>query len=79
MLPLTCGLIATPIRTRTQTQGSPCPGRLDEYLGYYEARSRSNQRWYRHLNIAQLVAAALIPVVASLNASGLSAFTETTG
>lgn len=44
--------------------------RLSEYLDYYEARSRTNQRWYRILKIAQLVAAALIPVVVSVNVSG---------
>ena len=44
--------------------------RLSEFLDYYEARSRTNQRWYRLLKIAQLVAAALIPVVVSVNVSG---------
>ena len=44
--------------------------RIDTYLDYYDKRSLFNQRWYRRLKITQLVAAALIPVVASVNASG---------
>jgi Protein of unknown function (DUF4231) len=43
--------------------------RLEESLAWYDRRSADNQRWYRGLKIAQLVAAAAVPVFAGLSAS----------
>jgi hypothetical protein len=43
--------------------------RLDDQLGYYNRRARANQRSYRSIKIAQLIAAALVPVVAGLGTS----------
>jgi Protein of unknown function (DUF4231) len=43
--------------------------RLDDQLGFYDRRARNNQRWYRGIKVAQLVAAALVPVVAGLGTS----------
>jgi hypothetical protein len=43
--------------------------RLVEELAWYDARARSNQRWYRAIKILQLVAAALVPVMAGVGAS----------
>lgn len=54
----------------TDTVEAQVMRRLTQQLRYYEARSRTNQRWYRFLKIVQLVAAALIPVVVSVNVSG---------
>jgi hypothetical protein len=43
--------------------------RLAEELGWYGARARENQRWYRAIKVVQLVAAALVPVMAGIGAS----------
>jgi uncharacterized protein DUF4231 len=41
-------------------------GRLDDQIGWYEARSRWNQLWYRSLKIAVIVVAASIPVLSGV-------------
>jgi hypothetical protein len=43
--------------------------RLAEELRWYDARARDNQRWYRAIKVAQLVAAALVPVMAGMGVS----------
>ncbi len=43
--------------------------RLIEELGWYDARARKNQRWYRVIKILQLIAAALVPVMAGMGVS----------
>jgi hypothetical protein len=43
--------------------------RLAEELRWYDARARENQRWHRAIKIAQLVAAALVPVMAGMGVS----------
>jgi hypothetical protein len=43
--------------------------RLAEELRWYDARARKNQRWYRAIKVLQLVAAALVPVVAGMGVS----------
>jgi hypothetical protein len=43
--------------------------RLAEELRWYDARARDNQRWYRAIKVAQLVAAALVPVMAGVGVS----------
>lgn len=43
--------------------------RLAEELRWYDARARQNQRWYRAIKIVQLVAAALVPVMAGVGVS----------
>jgi hypothetical protein len=43
--------------------------RLTEELRWYDARARENQRWYRAIKVAQLLAAALVPVVAGAGVS----------
>ena len=35
--------------------------RLDDQIGWYDRKSASNQKWYKGLRMAQLLAAALIP------------------
>ena len=44
-------------------------GRLAEELRWYDARARENQRWYRAIKVVQLVAAALVPVMAGVGVS----------
>jgi hypothetical protein len=43
--------------------------RLAEELGWYDARARKNQRWYRAIKVLQLIAAALVPVMAGMGVS----------
>jgi hypothetical protein len=43
--------------------------RLAEELRWYDARARNNQRWYRAIKVVQLVAAALVPVMAGIGVS----------
>jgi Protein of unknown function (DUF4231) len=47
----------------------PTWARLEESISWYDRRSADNQRWYRGLKIAQLAAAAAVPVFAGLSAS----------
>jgi hypothetical protein len=43
--------------------------RLAEELRWYDARARNNQRSYRAIKVVQLVAAALVPVMAGIGVS----------
>jgi hypothetical protein len=43
--------------------------RLAEELAWYDTRARKNQRWYRAIKVLQLIAAALVPVMAGIGAS----------
>lgn len=43
--------------------------RLADELGWYDARARKNQRWYRAIKVLQLIAAALVPVMAGVGVS----------
>jgi hypothetical protein len=43
--------------------------RLAEELAWYDARARKSQRWYRAIKILQLIAAALVPVMAGIGVS----------
>jgi hypothetical protein len=42
-------------------------GRLEDQIAWYDAKSGFNQRWYKRLKAAQLICAAAIPVVATLD------------
>jgi hypothetical protein len=42
--------------------------RLESQIGWYSAKSRSNQRWYKALKACQIVIAAAIPVAVALDA-----------
>jgi hypothetical protein len=39
--------------------------RVDDQIGWYDRKSASNQRWFRRLRIIEIVAAALIPLLAA--------------
>jgi hypothetical protein len=43
--------------------------RLAEELRWYDAHARENQRWYRAIKVVQLIAAALVPVMAGVGVS----------
>ncbi|MDH3443607.1 MAG: DUF4231 domain-containing protein [Deltaproteobacteria bacterium] len=38
--------------------------RVDDQIQWYDRKSASNQRWFRRLRIVEIVAAALIPLLA---------------
>lgn len=46
-------------------------GRLEDQIAWYSRRSASDQRWFRILKGVQLVAAAAVPVAATLDAPGV--------
>lgn len=55
--------------TGAAVMADPTWGRLEESISWYDRRSGDNQRWYRGLKVAQLAAAAAVPVFAGLSAS----------
>jgi hypothetical protein len=55
--------------TAEDAMRSPARQRLEDQIEWYDAKSRSNQRWFKLLKICQIVTAAAIPVAAA--ASGV--------
>ena len=49
--------------------GDPTFDRLEDQIGWYDRRSRTNQRLFKLVKGVQLVAAATIPVIATLDAA----------
>ncbi len=49
-----------------QTDG--VQARLAEQIVWYDSKSEHNQGWFRRLKVAQIVAAAAVPVVAGVSA-----------
>ena len=43
--------------------------RLDDQITWYDSRSEENQHWFRGIKVAQIVAAAAVPVAAGASAS----------
>ena len=54
----------------------PIIERLEDQIGWYDVRSRSNMRWYKRLKISEIGAAAMIPFLA---ASGIPRAVIVTG
>jgi hypothetical protein len=48
--------------------GSPAWDRIQEQIGWYDTKSRHNQRWFKGLKVCQIVTAAAIPVAAGVSA-----------
>lgn len=48
--------------------GDPTFERLEDQIGWYDRKSRANQRFFKLVKGVQLIAAAAIPVVATLEA-----------
>ena len=44
---------------------SPALARVEDQIGWYDRKSRYNQRWFKALKTCQIVAAAAIPVAAT--------------
>lgn len=51
-----------------QTAASGTLARLEDQIGWYDRKSRHNQRWFKVLKICQLVLAAAVPVAAGESA-----------
>ncbi len=44
-------------------QAHPTLERLEDQIAWYDRESRAAQRWYKSLKLAQIVTAALLPLV----------------
>ncbi len=51
------------------TQGNPTLQRLEDQIAWYDQKSTVNQRWFKWLKVAEIVAAAVIPFAAGFGAS----------
>jgi hypothetical protein len=60
----------------TNLTPDPIIERLEDQIGWYDVRSRSNMRWYKRLKISEIAAAAMIPFLA---ASGIPRAVIATG
>ena len=47
---------------------NPTVERLEEQIAWYDQKSMENQRWFKRLKVAQIVAAAIIPFAAGISA-----------
>jgi Protein of unknown function (DUF4231) len=54
----------------------PIMERLEDQIGWYDVKSRSNMQWFKRIKMTEIIAAAVIPLLA---ASGLRYATVTTG
>jgi hypothetical protein len=50
------------------SEESPAWARLQDQIGWYDAKSQLNQRWFKALKVCQIVVAAAIPVAAAASA-----------
>ena len=48
-------------------QENPTQKRLEEQIDWYDKKSAFNQRWFKRIKIIELIAAALIPLLAGLS------------
>src|SRR5262249_53999523 len=53
----------------------PTWDRLEEQLAWYDRKSQSAQQTYKRLKLAQIVIAAVVPIVAALEAPALATAT----
>jgi len=50
---------------------NPAFERLEDQLSWYDSKSMENQRWYKRLKIAEIIAAAIIPFAAGFDGLGI--------
>ena len=55
-------------REGVPSEESPAWARLQDQIGWYDAKSQLNQRWFKVLKVCQIVVAAAIPVGAAASA-----------
>ena len=60
--------ITTDERESVPSAESPAWARLQDQIGWYDAKSKLNQRWFKALKVCQIVVAAAIPVTAAASA-----------
>jgi hypothetical protein len=60
--------ITTDKRDSVASEESPAWARLQDQIGWYDAKSQLNQRWFKALKVCQIVVAAAIPVAAAASA-----------
>src|SRR5271165_7657706 len=54
-------------------RSDPIIDRLEDQIGWYDAKSGKLQKTYKRIKVVEIIAAALIPFLAALHISGLSA------
>ena len=57
----------------------PIMARLDEELNWYDVKSQLNQRYFKRIKIAEIVAAALIPFLSAINFRHVTLWTAALG
>lgn len=50
---------------------NPTLERLEDHIVWYDRKSGTNQKWYKFLKLLQIVAAAMIPLAAGIDAPPL--------
>jgi hypothetical protein len=53
--------------------------RLDEQIGWYDRKSRSNMHWFKRIKTTEIVSAAIIPLLAASRLPGATAVTGVLG
>jgi hypothetical protein len=51
------------------SEANPTIDRIEDQIKWYSQKSRSNQYWFKHLKVIEIICAALIPISAGLNLS----------
>jgi hypothetical protein len=55
--------------TGVDSAGSPARQRLEDQISWYDSKSMRNQRMFKLLKVAQILGAALVPVLAAASAA----------
>jgi hypothetical protein len=50
---------------------NPAFERLEDQLSWYDTKSMENQKWYKRLKVAEIIAAAIIPFAAGFGGLGI--------
>jgi len=53
--------------------------RLEDQIGWYDSKSRSNMRWYKRIKFSEIASAAIIPFLAALHIPHVIAVTGALG
>lgn len=67
------------IAPATAPAPDPILARLDEQLDWYDRKSLSNQRYFKRIKIAEIIAAALIPFLSAINFKHVTLWTAGLG
>ena len=50
---------------------NPAFERLEDQIPWYDTKSMENQKWYKRLKVAEIIAAAIIPFAAGFDGPGI--------